>query len=291
MIASRPRPNRRCFVAAVLGSLGSLTGCGKPTEKPSIPGTRIPYGSATAQFGDLRLPGGSGPHPVIVAIHGGFWRHGYDLAYFSPLCEEFARNGWATWNIEYRGVGANGGGWPGTFLDVAAATDHLRELAGPHSLDLSRVVTVGHSAGGHLALWTAARHKIPAGSPLHRASPLPIKAAVSLAGVADLRKSEELKLGGGAAAALVGGSPQEVPDRYAVASPAELLPFGVPQTLIHGTNDSAVPISMSEGYQALAVAKGDSARLVALANGGHFGLTMPHSHEWPQVAEAIASCK
>lgn len=291
MIASRLRPNRRSFVAAVLGALGSFAGCGKPSEKRPVPGTHIPYGPNPVQFGDLRLPEGAGPHPVVVAIHGGFWRHVYDLSYFSPLCEELTRDGWATWNVEYRRVGEEGGGWPGTFLDVGAATDHLRELAGPHALDLRTVVTLGHSAGGHLALWVAARHKIPAGNPLHRESPLPVKAAVSLAGVCDLRKSEELKLGAGAAAALVGGSPQEVPDRYAVASPAELLPFGVPQVLVHGTNDTAVPFALSEAYQALAASKGDSARLVTLPNAEHFGLTQPLSHEWPRVSEAVASCK
>ncbi len=224
MTTSQLKPTRRSFVGAALGALGSLAGCGESPKNPPEPGdrgTRIPYGPGPSQFGDLRLPAGAGPHPVLVVIHGGFWRAGFGHNLLDSMCEVLSRDGWATWNIEYRRVGEDGGGWPGTFLDVAAAADHLRELAGPHAIDLRTVVTVGHSAGGHLALWAAARHKLPPGGTLHRASPLPIKGAVSLAGVPDLRKAAELKLGGDAVSDLLGGSPAAVPDRYAAASPVD----------------------------------------------------------------------
>src|SRR5579872_5792979 len=120
---------------------------------------RLRYGPDPLHFGDLRLPGGTGPHPVVVMVHGGFWRARFNLEYAGHLCAALAALGIATWNVEYRRLGDTGGGWPGTLLDVAAAADHLRTLAAPYHLDLSRVVAMGHSAGGHLALWLAARRR------------------------------------------------------------------------------------------------------------------------------------
>ena len=119
---------------------------------------RIAYGPGPQQFGELRLPDGAGPHPVVIVVHGGCWLAEYDLGYMSSLAAALTADGVATWSIEYRRVGDDGGGWPGTFDDVGAAADHLREIAAEHELDLERVVAVGHSAGGHLALWLAARH-------------------------------------------------------------------------------------------------------------------------------------
>src|SRR5579864_48582 len=127
---------------------------------------RLPYGTDQFQFGDLRLPQSAGPHPVAIVVHGGFWRAQYGLEYAGHLCAALAHAGIATWNLEYRRIGNPGGAWPNTFLDVAQGADYLRVLAEKYPLDLKRVITAGHSAGGHLAVWLAARHRIPAGDPL-----------------------------------------------------------------------------------------------------------------------------
>ncbi len=256
-------------------------------EPPPPADARIPYGPDPSQFGDLRLPAGAGPHPVVVVIHGGFWRARYDLEHAGHVCAALTAMGTATWSIEYRRLGNPGGGWPGTFHDVAAATDLLRELAPPHNLDLNRVVAVGHSAGGHLALWLAGRHRIPPGDPLHDPSPLPVRAAVSLAGVADLRRAWELRLSRGVVQEFMGGPPDRCPERYAIASPIELLPLGVPQTLIHGTRDENVPLEISERYYTEATLLGDEAKLVALPGAGHFELIDPQSQEWGVVAKEV----
>lgn len=256
------------------------------------PDERIHYGNGPFHYGDLRLPrnGSPGPYPVVVVIHGGFWRARYDLEHIGHVCAALTAEGVATWNIEYRRAGNVGGGWPGTFLDVGAATDYLREIAPEHNLDLGRVVVIGHSAGGHLALWVAGRHRIPEDSPLHMPNPLPVKAAVSLAGVADLDLSWEMNLSNGATEELLGGSPNEVPERYAVASPRELLPLGVPQALIHGTEDTEVPYEISEKYHVAALAAGDKVTLVTLPGTGHFELIDPKMPEWRNVAETVMGC-
>ena len=140
---------------------------------PSRPAdARITYGAAPEQFGELRLPTGPGPHPVVVLIHGGCWRAEYDITHIAPLATALADDGWAVWAIEYRRVGSPGGGWPGTFVDVGTAIDHLRTVAKTHPLDLSRVVVAGHSAGGHLALWSGARGLLPKDSPIATSNPL-----------------------------------------------------------------------------------------------------------------------
>jgi len=253
-----------------------------PTPPPDA---RIAYGDEPQQFGDLRLPIGQGPHPVVMAIHGGFWRVGFDLVYMGHLCEALRAAGVATWNVEYRRVGEPGGAWPGTFEDVARAADHLRALAPRHNLDLTRVVTMGHSAGGHLALWLAARPLIPVDSPLYTPAPLPVKAAVSLAGVVDLREAYRRELGDGAVRELLGGGPDDDPARYAAASPAALLPLGVPQALVHGTADDRVPYALSRDYHALATARGDDVRLVTLSNADHFTLVTPDTPESATVLD------
>ncbi|HMA36211.1 MAG TPA: alpha/beta hydrolase [Chloroflexia bacterium] len=248
---------------------------------------RIPYGADPLQFGDLRLPAGPGPHPVVVVIHGGFWRAAYTLEHIGHLCAALTRAGAATWSLEYRRLGNPGGGWPGTFQDVAQGLDHLRALAPLHHLDLGRVVTCGHSAGGHLACWLAARPRIPAGAVLHTADPLPVRGVVALAGVVDLRRAWELRLSNAVVAELLGGAPSEVPARYATASPRELLPLGVPQQLVHGTQDENVPFAISQTYAAAATAQGDRAQLVPLPGAGHFEVIDPRSREWPQVQAAV----
>ncbi len=241
---------------------------------------RLPYGDGPQHFGDLRLPAGDGPHPVIIMIHGGFWRARYSLEHLGHACAALTGRGVATWSIEYRRIGDEGGGWPGTFKDVGRAADYLRELAPTYNLDLKRVIVMGHSAGGHLACWTAARQRIPAGDPLYSPDPLPVRAAVSLAGVINLREAAELQLSNGVTQELMGGSPDQYPERYATASPAELLPLGVPQLLIHGTNDQNVPFQISQHYLEKAQALGDAVKLITLPGAGHFEVIDPLSAEW-----------
>lgn len=248
---------------------------------------RISYGNDPLQFGELRLPPGTGPHPVVVVIHGGFWRARYELEHIRPVCAALTAQGMATWSIEYRRIGNRRGGWPGTFEDVAAAADFVRELAPEHNLDLDRVITLGHSAGGHLALWLAGRGRIPPGNVLHSGNSLPLKAVVSLAGVVNLRRAWELRLSNGVVEEFLGGRPDEVPDRYDVASPFELLPLTVPQVLIHGTQDENVPYELSRDYTAKALSLGDTAELVTLPGTGHFEVIDPQSREWKLVVSSV----
>ena len=257
------------------------------SDPPPPADVRIFYGPDPLQFGDLSLPDGPGPHPVVAVVHGGFWRAQYDLDHIGHACAALTARGVATWSIEYRRLGNAGGGWPGTFLDVAAAIDHLREIGPTYNLDLSRVVTFGHSAGGHLALWLAARRSIPAGDPLYTPSPLPLTAAISLAGVSDLRLGSEMRLSNGVVEELIGGSPREVPARYATTSPSEMLPLGVPQMLIHGTEDGNVPFDISRAYHDAAIARGDDVKLVELPGAGHFEVIDPSSKEWERVVEVV----
>lgn len=253
-----------------------------PSPKADV---RIAYGSEPLHFGDLRLPNGPGPHPVVVVIHGGFWRAKYDLEFMGHMCAAItaSEGGVATWNIEYRRIGDNGGAWPGTFQDVAMALDHLRQIAPTYQLDLERVVVIGHSAGGHLACWLAARSRIPADDVLYSSNPLALHGVVSLAGVLDLRQGYKLNLSNGVVQDLMGGSPDDLPQRYATASPIELLPTAVPQTLIHGTSDQNVPFVISQDYYAVALSKHEKVKLVTLPGIGHFEVINPTSEIWPIV--------
>jgi acetyl esterase/lipase len=255
---------------------------------PRFTPQRIRYGPGEWQFGDLRLPATGGPHPVVIVIHGGFWKAQYGLDLMDKMSDDLTARGYATWNIEYARVGHAGGAWPGTLLDVAAAADFLRRLAPEYSLDLGRVASIGHSAGGHLALWLAARHRIPAGSPVAAQDPLPLAGVVSLAGVTNLARMWEVRQVDSPVANFLGGRPDEVPERYAAASPVQLLPLGVPQVLVHGAEDTDVPPELSETYTAAARAAGDPAELVALPGVEHFMVIDPDSIAWPPIVAALA---
>ncbi|MGH2504754.1 MAG: alpha/beta hydrolase family protein [Ktedonobacterales bacterium] len=253
------------------------------------PTARIAYGPEPQQFCDLRLPTSASarPWPIVIVIHGGYYRARYDLAYCGAVCGALAQTGLATWSIEYRRLGNPGGGWPGLFDDVASAADALRGLAGQYPLDLSRTLTLGHSAGGQLALWLAARLRLASDAPLWRADPLPIHGVVSLAGVADLRRAWELRLSDNVTESLLNATPDQAPDRYAAASPYELLPLGVPQILLHGAADDNVPFELSQRYAERARARGDDARLVSLAGAGHFEPVDPATPEWAVVEREL----
>ena len=251
---------------------------------------RHSYGSDPAQFGDLRLPTGPGPFPVLVVLHGGCWLDLYGKSLMDGMSESLTKAGFATWNVEYRRVGSPGFAYPVTLTDVGLAVDALRDLAPAHSLDLGKVFTVGHSAGGHLAVWVAARPKLPAGNALRGADPLPVAGAVSLAGILDLGESLELDVCGDAAAKLLQGTPTEVPARYAEASPRALLPIGVRQILVHGDADGIVPLVMSTHYLDAAKAAGEKdVTLQAIAGGDHFDMIEPSSSKWAEVEKVITS--
>ncbi len=242
-------------------------------DLPPVPrDARIAYGPETSQFADLRVPHGHGPHPVAIVIHGGYGRAAYNLDHVSHLCGALTEAGVATWRLEYRRLGNAGGGWPGTFDDLRAGAAHLAAIAAAHGLDMSRVTAAGHSAGGQIALWLGAEKAIP------------LRRVVALAGVADLRLAWQLRLSGGIAARLLGGTPEDVPGRYHAASPTERIPIAVPPYLIHGTADDTVPFEMSARF-----AKASrNAKLFPLPGAGHFELIGPRSKEWPTVRDSIA---
>jgi acetyl esterase/lipase len=256
-------------------------------EKLPVPPAdhRVEYGSDAQQFGELRLPAGKGPHPVAVIIHGGCWYSEYDIRHVGSFAAALTKAGFATWALEYRRTGNAGGGWPGTFEDVGRGTDYLRVLARRHPLDLKRVVAVGHSAGGQLALWLAARPRLPKSSPLYGPKPLPLRGVVALAGITDMKAFRPRC--GDAVTKLLGGPPEEQPERYRQTSPVELLPLGVRQWLIHGGRDQIVPAGQSKEYVVAARRKGDSVKLLVLDEAGHFDLIAPRSSAWPAVEGAV----
>jgi acetyl esterase/lipase len=248
--------------------------------------TRVSYGMHRSQVGDLWVPATvTGDVPLVVLIHGGFWRPIYTKTLMSRLARAVVQRGWAAWNIEYRRVGTlgGGGGWPQTFEDVADAIDHVAAFSG---IDTERVVTCGHSAGGTLALWAAGRGRLPDGSPGSFAK-IAVRAAVSLAGVVDLAAAQSSGLGGGAVTGLLGGEEPQFPERYRRASPSALLPLGVPQILIHGLRDTVVPPSMSERYVERAREAGDDARYIPLAGVGHREVIDPHGAVWDELSAQL----
>jgi acetyl esterase/lipase len=219
-----------------------------------------PYGSHPDQHVQV-FEAQAARRGTVTVFHGGFWRAPYARDLMEALCRDLARHGYEAWNVEYRRLGS-GGGWPQTFEDVSAAA-----AGAPRPL-----VTLGHSAGGQLALWLAAE----AGAAL----------AISQAGVVDLEEASRLGLSNDAAAELLGGSPEQVPERYAAASPAARLPLGIPQLLVHGTRDDIVPASMSRAYRDRAVAAGDEVELVE-TDEGHMDCLDPRSESWAAILERL----
>ncbi len=252
---------------------------------------RVAYGNSALQFGELRLLKGEGPHPVAIVIHGGCWLSAFaDLQLMAPLADALTRSGIATWNIEFRSVDNAGGGWPGTFLDVANAVDHIRTLATKYPLDLQGVVILGHSAGGHLALWAAGRHRLQQKSPLFVKNPLPVRGVVSLAGISNLRTYPQESPGcGKSVPRLIGGSPSEMPERYRDASPIEMLPLGVRQALIVGAHDTIVRPQHVRAYATEAQQRGDEVQLVVLDDAAHFEVIAPNSVAWHAIEASVRS--
>lgn len=250
----------------------------KPQPEPD---ERVAYGTDPNQFVEVRLPRAKGLHPVLLNIHGGYWRAKYDLAHAGHLCAELRSSGLATFNIEYRRVGNPGGGWPGTFADIRSAYRFVRQASAKFQLDLNRLVVMGHSAGAQLALCLAA----------HEDS---LRRAISLAGVVDLEKAYSLHLSNDAVVEFMGGKPEAVPDHYREANPMELSIPGAHQWLIHGMEDDVVPIDLSADYvKAKTSAKKapegkiEHAELLELRHAGHFDLIDPSSEAFKQVTATV----
>ena len=254
-----------------LAATGSILSQDILTLPPPKANARIPYGNDPQQFGDLRLPSGTGPHPVVIFIHGGFWRNAYSLDHAGHACAALTRGGAATWSLEYRRIGDQGGGWPGTMDDVLHGAEHIKKLAGRYRLNLDRIVATGHSAGGQLALWLAAQIAVN------------LLRVIPLAAVSDLRRAWALQLSKGVVRQLLGGTPDQVPQRYATTSPIELLPISVAQRVMHGTADDTVPFDMSERF----AKKSLNAKLIPLKGAGHFELIDPRTREWEIVQKNI----
>jgi dipeptidyl aminopeptidase/acylaminoacyl peptidase len=227
----------------------------------------VRYGEHPSQFCELFAPAGEGPHPVAVLVHGGFWRERYGCNLEWGIARDLAGRGWAAWSIEYRRLGG-GGGWPETFEDVSAAIDAL-----DGALDHDRVVAIGHSAGGHLAVWAATRE-----DPRVR-----LTGAVSQAGALDLHELSRLGTSDSVVHQLLAGTPDEVPHRYEQASPARRLPIGVPLLLVHGERDDDVPVHISREFADAARAAGDDCELVVIDDESHYEHLEPGSRCWEAV--------
>jgi acetyl esterase/lipase len=240
------------------------------SKAPPVADVLIKYGNDDEQFADLRVTLEYSPSPLVFVIHGGFWRQKYNLMHAGHLCAALTKAGIATLNIEYRRVGNPGGGWPGSLHDIEAAFQFISATAKDKRLDLDRVVVIGHSAGGQLALALAAQHA-------------DVRGVVALAPVSDLRRAYDLHLSNDAVVEFLGGTPAEIPATYAEASPVEL-PISIPQVIIHGSHDETVPIEMSRSYLETKTNRGENVRLVEL-DCGHFELIDPSSTAWPHVQQ------
>lgn len=252
-------------------------------------GARISYGDAPQQFGELRIPSGDGPFPVFILIHGGCWLAAFDLTYCTRLAAWLTANGFATWTIEFRRLGDAGGGWPGTFLDVAHAADALREVAKTKPINTRRVYAAGHSAGGQLALWLANRSKLARESELFVEAPIEIRGVLGLAAITDLYEYRKgpARSCHASVEPLLGGAPETVERRYSETSPMQRLPLGVPQVFIQGERDPIVSPASVRAYVTASTKAGDRATLLALPKAGHFETSVPIEASEAALREAL----
>jgi acetyl esterase/lipase len=305
-------PEIGAFFATIASLVGAERGVRYDDAEDGARRVRtVAYGPEPSQVGELYLPGGDGPFPVVAVIHGGYWTAMWDRRQITDVADDLVARGYAVWNVEYRRIGEPGGGWPGTFLDVAAAIDALDGL--DPALDLRRVVLLGHSAGGHLATWAAHRDTLPPEAPGARPKVTPA-GLVELAGALDLRAADAegfgkvladpdaeppkdapeparpeawpavaAAVGDGILPLLLGGHAADVPEHYAWTSPSELAGAGVPVLAVHGTADEAVPAEWSRRYAEKVVAEGGIARYVEVEGGTHFDVVRPGHPVWAEI--------
>jgi acetyl esterase/lipase len=256
---------------------------------------RIFYGVGPSQFGDLWIPPEprKAALPLVVLFHGGWWNAQYGLGYGGHLCAALKREGIAAWSVEYRRVGEPGGGWPGTFQDAADGLDFVDALAKSYPLDRSRVIAMGHSAGGHLAFWAAGRHHVDPYSEVYRPPKIALRGAIALAGAVDLRMTIDLA-GHFTFAhdrqevyALMSGPPEQLADRYSAGNPGDLLPFHVPQVLIQGSDDDQIPPELPSRWAEKSRRAGDSATVHMIPSADHFDVVDPESHAWKTVLDSV----
>ncbi|MFF2385036.1 alpha/beta hydrolase family protein [Streptomyces sp. NPDC058108] len=271
------------------------------SHPPVDPDATAVYGDHPDQVIDFyapRDPDPALPVPLVVVLHGGAWRAPYDRRHVTPFADFLARRGFAVANVEYRrgavlpaqgGEGPVAGRWPETFDDVAAALDALPALVAAHlpAVDPRRTVITGHSAGGHLALWAAARHVLPADAPWRTDRPAPLRGVVALAPIADFQIAGKLDVCSGAARQLLGGE-ERFAERQPYADPAHLLPTGIATTLVQGRTDLVVPQAVAESYAEAAARAGEVVGLTLLEDVGHFPLIDPAADACAVVAEEIA---
>ena len=246
----------------------------------------IKYGPDEYQFAELRLPKGEGPFPVVVFVHGGCWLSDFDLSMAANMSNNLASAGIAAWTVEYRRIGNEGGAWPGTMHDMASSVEYLREIADDYDLDLSRVVLMGHSAGGHLALWYVAKSNLDSSSEFYNTNPLKIKGVVPLAAISNISTyrheydTEDCNTG---VPGLLKAEPEDVPERVVQINPEQLLPLGVPIRMVHGAKDKLVPLRQSTAFLVKSREAGDDITLSVVQNAGHFDVIAPISTAWKIV--------
>lgn len=254
--------------------------------KHAAPDHRISYGKHSEQFGELYLPKENNLHPTIIMIHGGCWQARYNLTVLGQLSKALTKIGYAVWNIEFRRLG-NGGGFPITFEDVAMGADFLNTIAKKYALDLNSLTAMGHSAGGHLALWLAGRHHLSRSSKFHSNSAIKLERVISLAGIPDLVAGVEQDICRGACLNLMGGLPNKIPEQYQLASPHHLLPLNIPHWHLVGEHDPLVPVSYLEPFIQRAKQQDTHVHFEVIPEIGHFEMVMPNTVSWNYIKEAL----
>jgi acetyl esterase/lipase len=269
-------------------------------KQPTPPANeRITYGKDSLQFGEIRVPAGAGPFPIAILVHGGCWSAKLEnlpeavtsFELLRPLASALAEAAIASWNIEYRRLGNEGGGWPGTYLDLSGATDLLRDIAPRYHLDLDRAIVIGHSSGGQLAMWLVARAKLPKSSLLHTDSPLSLKGVINIDGPPDLetfRAIEQPMCGGPVVTKFIGGTPAEFPNRYREGSVTGLLPTGVRQELFIRAKPAQLS-GLLEQYVGVAEKVGDPIQMLTLMGNSHFDGINPKAPDWETVMASVRS--
>lgn len=254
-------------------------------EQPASP-RALAYGDDPLQHVDLWSPRGAGPHPVVFMVHGGCWQTNIATAeIMNRMAQAFVDKGVAVWNVEYRGVDVDGGGYPGTFADIAAVSDLLRDKGADYGLDTSRTVALGHSAGGHLAIWMAGRGRIGTDSPLHASDAQKLRAVISIGGLPDLEQARVEAAGACGSDTVDRLVGQGRSNPFADTSPVELLPIGIPQVLVSGEADVIAPPRFAHDYAAKVRKNGEDIRVIDVPDQGHFELITPGTRAGDTVVD------